>query len=49
MGGFGDVYRGRLFDKSQVAIKTMRIHINADKTRNPLKVFSSLVQPVPRI
>ncbi|KAF8601997.1 kinase-like protein [Ceratobasidium sp. AG-I] len=36
-GGFGDVYRGRLFDKSQVAVKTMRIHVNSDKTHKPLK------------
>ncbi|KAF8602002.1 kinase-like protein [Ceratobasidium sp. AG-I] len=39
-GGFGDVYRGRLFDQSQVAVKTMRIHVNSDETKKPLKVAS---------
>ncbi|KAF8599206.1 kinase-like protein [Ceratobasidium sp. AG-I] len=36
-GGFGDVYRGRLIDGFQVAIKTMRIHVNTDKDRKLLK------------
>ncbi|KAF8599204.1 kinase-like protein [Ceratobasidium sp. AG-I] len=36
-GGFGDVYRGKLLDSSQVAIKTMRILINTSETQKPLK------------
>ncbi|KAF8596585.1 kinase-like protein [Ceratobasidium sp. AG-I] len=36
-GGFGDVYRGKLTNGSHVAIKTMRIHINAHEAQKPLK------------
>ncbi|KAF8599215.1 kinase-like protein [Ceratobasidium sp. AG-I] len=36
-GGFGDVYRGKLVNGSQVAIKTMRIHINTNESHKPLK------------
>ncbi|KAF8592962.1 kinase-like protein [Ceratobasidium sp. AG-I] len=36
-GGFGDVYLGKLLDGSQVAIKTMRIHVNTDEAQKPLK------------
>lgn len=37
-GGFGDVYRGKLYGGTQVAIKTMRIHIlSSDESQKPLK------------
>lgn len=38
-GGFGDVYRGRLHDGSQVAIKTLRIHVSTNEDHSPLKVI----------
>lgn len=44
-GGFGDVYRGKLIDGSQVAIKTMRIYINTNEAQKPLKVSSFVVLP----
>ncbi|KAG9090017.1 hypothetical protein FRC06_001249 [Ceratobasidium sp. 370] len=37
-GGFGDVYRGRLRDDRQVAIKTMRVQaISSEEGQKPLK------------
>lgn len=38
VGGLGDVYRGRLHNGSQVAIKTMRVQVNSHEDQNPLKV-----------
>ncbi|KAF8599207.1 kinase-like protein [Ceratobasidium sp. AG-I] len=41
-GGFGEVYRGRLHNGSQVAIKTMWIKVNTDEAQKPLKVHGDL-------
>lgn len=48
-GGFGDVYRGKLVDGSQVAIKTMRIHINTNEAQKPLKVLYFVYYHVTRV
>ena len=42
-GGFADVYRGKLVDGSQVAVKTMRLPRIADEARGSLKVSSFVV------
>ncbi|QRV95913.1 Ephrin type-A receptor 4 [Ceratobasidium sp. AG-Ba] len=36
-GGFGDIYQGCLKDGTKVAIKTMRLYVNHNEDRTPLK------------
>lgn len=37
-GGFGDVYRAKLYNGTPVAVKTMRLLMDSESGQRPLKV-----------